>query len=39
MKLILFAFITLVVLLVAALMTSLPAVLIFGAFMKGVIGI
>lgn len=39
MKLILFAFITLAVLLVAALMTSLPAVLIFGAFMKGVIGI
>jgi hypothetical protein len=39
MKLILFAFITLVVLLVAALMTSLPAVFIFGAFMKGIIGI
>lgn len=39
MKLILFAFFTLVVLLVAALMTSFPAVLLFGAFMKGVVGV
>lgn len=39
MKLILLGLFTIIVLIVVALMTSLPAVLLFGAFMKGVVGI
>lgn len=39
MKMILFAIIFLAVIFVAAMATSLPAVLLFGTFAKGVLGI
>ena len=39
MKMILFAIILLAVLFVAAMATSLPAVLLFGSFTKGILGI